>query len=66
EGTVMKGLNVLKDGSDPVALADDQYPAWLWLLFEPKPDYSVAANRYSRSYMRHQSQMKIKTNALKK
>ncbi|TXT07238.1 hypothetical protein VHUM_03408 [Vanrija humicola] len=33
----MPGLNVFKDGADPVALADEEYPAWLWtLLEEPK------------------------------
>ncbi|KAI6348042.1 hypothetical protein MCOR25_010854 [Pyricularia grisea] len=30
KGTVLKGLNYFKDKSDPVALADDAYPAWLW------------------------------------
>ncbi|KAL1411682.1 hypothetical protein Q8F55_002648 [Vanrija albida] len=36
-GTAMPGLNVFKDGADPVALADEEYPAWLWtLLEEPK------------------------------
>lgn len=31
-GTVMKGLSVVKDQPDPIALPDDQYPAWLWGL----------------------------------
>ncbi|GAA5832072.1 hypothetical protein JCM11251_002807 [Rhodosporidiobolus azoricus] len=31
-GTVMKGLNYIKDGQDPVALEDSEYPAWLWTL----------------------------------
>lgn len=30
EGTVLNGLNYLKNKTDPVALADDAYPAWLW------------------------------------
>ncbi|KAH8675674.1 mitochondrial ribosomal protein L37-domain-containing protein [Xylariales sp. PMI_506] len=30
EGTVLAGLNYLKNKTDPVALADDAYPAWLW------------------------------------
>jgi large subunit ribosomal protein L54 len=34
----MPGLSVLKDKPDPVALPDDQYPAWLWTLLDaPKP-----------------------------
>ncbi|RSH92235.1 hypothetical protein EHS25_008650 [Saitozyma podzolica] len=36
-GTVLSGLSILKDQPDPVALPDDQYPAWLWtILDEPK------------------------------
>jgi large subunit ribosomal protein L54 len=30
EGTVLTGLNYFKNKTDPVALADDAYPAWLW------------------------------------
>lgn len=26
----MTGLNYLKDGKDPVALKDEEYPEWLW------------------------------------
>ncbi|KAI6785630.1 54S ribosomal protein-like protein [Emericellopsis cladophorae] len=34
EGTVMKGLNYLKNGEDPVAMKDEEYPAWLWECLE--------------------------------
>ena len=27
---MLTGLNYLKSGSDPVALKDEEYPAWLW------------------------------------
>lgn len=30
EGTVITGLNYLKDGKDPVAMKDEDYPEWLW------------------------------------
>ena len=30
EGTVFAGLNYLKDGQDPVAKRDEEYPEWLW------------------------------------
>lgn len=30
EGTVLTGLNYFKNKTDPVALADDAYPEWLW------------------------------------
>lgn len=29
-GNALRGLNYLKSGSEPVALEDDAYPAWLW------------------------------------
>ena len=29
-GTVLNGLNYFKGKQDPVALADNEYPAWLW------------------------------------
>ncbi|GAP83493.1 putative ribosomal protein subunit L37 [Rosellinia necatrix] len=30
EGTIMTGLNYFKNQTDPVAMADDAYPEWLW------------------------------------
>jgi hypothetical protein len=27
-------LNFLKDRQDPVALADDEYPSWLWTILD--------------------------------
>ncbi|KAI3660206.1 hypothetical protein MP638_004480 [Amoeboaphelidium occidentale] len=32
EGTVLSGLNLLKNGKDPVAFSDDKYPEWLFEL----------------------------------
>ena len=29
-GTVLAGLNYFKNQTDPVAMADNKYPAWLW------------------------------------
>ncbi|KAF4988332.1 hypothetical protein FGRMN_9840 [Fusarium graminum] len=29
-GTVLNGLNYVKNGQDPVAKNDDEYPEWLW------------------------------------
>ncbi|KAI0175707.1 mitochondrial ribosomal protein L37-domain-containing protein [Hypoxylon sp. FL1284] len=34
EGTVLNGLNYFKNRTDPVALADDAYPTWLWSCLE--------------------------------
>ncbi|OCF32581.1 50S small subunit ribosomal protein L37 [Kwoniella heveanensis CBS 569] len=33
-GTTMTGLSILKDKPDPVALADEEYPAWLWTILD--------------------------------
>ena len=33
-GTVLNGLNYIKGKSDPVALADEAYPPWLWNCLE--------------------------------
>ncbi|KAJ4295889.1 hypothetical protein N0V88_004591 [Collariella sp. IMI 366227] len=33
-GTPLNGLNYFKGKTDPVALADDAYPAWLWNCLE--------------------------------
>lgn len=37
-GQKLKGLNLLKGKEDPVALADEEYPAWLWTILDPKPN----------------------------
>ena len=36
KGTILKGINVLKDKSDPVAKADEEYPSWVWDLAKEK------------------------------
>jgi len=36
ENTVLEGLAWLKDQPPVLAMADDQYPPWLWKLLEPK------------------------------
>ena len=37
-GTVLKGLNFMKNKQDPVALDDHEYPAWLWTALHNKGD----------------------------
>ncbi|SPO00958.1 related to mitochondrial ribosomal protein L37p [Cephalotrichum gorgonifer] len=52
-GTVLTGLNYFAGKQDPVALPDDEYPAWLWRCLEyPKNDTSAAdgaADEFSKS-----------------
>ncbi|KAL2178745.1 mitochondrial 54S ribosomal protein mL54 [Thermothelomyces heterothallicus CBS 202.75] len=54
EGTVLNGLNYFKGKSDPVALADDAYPAWLWKCLEVQKktdaaDTADAGDEFSKS-----------------
>ncbi|PIB00627.1 hypothetical protein CB0940_01741 [Cercospora beticola] len=37
-GTVLKGLNFMKNKQDPVALEDHEYPSWLWTALHDKGD----------------------------
>ena len=64
-GTVLQGLNILKDGSDPVALPDEEYPPWLWTLLDTnKVEYSDS-EKLSRKYLRMRNKDLIKSNAIK-
>lgn len=40
-GTVLKGLNFMKNKPDPIAMEDHEYPDWLWTVLEPKKDDSL-------------------------
>ncbi|TPX64477.1 hypothetical protein SpCBS45565_g05872 [Spizellomyces sp. 'palustris'] len=66
EGTVLKGLNILKDGKDPVALADDAYPDWLWSLLDPPKKDWTPEEQLSRKYLRKLTKEKIKANSIAK
>ncbi|KAI8324788.1 hypothetical protein GQ54DRAFT_295943 [Martensiomyces pterosporus] len=55
-GTVLKGLNIYKDGKDPVALKDEEYPDWLWTLLDEVPEESMD----ERARQRHQRSRAIK------
>ncbi|KAL2911520.1 hypothetical protein HK105_209009 [Polyrhizophydium stewartii] len=66
EGTVLKGLNVLKDGKDPVAKADSGYPAWLWTLLDPKEPPVEKKDQLSIHHLRSLSREKIRAFALSK
>lgn len=37
-GTVLKGLNFMKNKQDPVAMEDHEYPAWLWDVLAEKKE----------------------------
>jgi large subunit ribosomal protein L54 len=42
-GTPLKGLNFYKDRQDPIALADEEYPAWLWTVLDRQEKGAEAA-----------------------
>ncbi|KAJ2456035.1 hypothetical protein EV183_000378 [Coemansia sp. RSA 2336] len=47
-GTVLKGLNIYKDGKDPVALKDEEYPEWLWTLLDKVPEEQLPEREKQR------------------
>lgn len=58
--TVMPGLNWLKGQEPVVALADDEYPPWLWTILEPR--------KYSKEEMQpgekgHQAKLRTERRA---
>ncbi|KAJ2745031.1 hypothetical protein GGI20_002479 [Coemansia sp. BCRC 34301] len=55
-GTQLKGLNIYKEGKDPVALKDEEYPAWLWTLLDEVPE----AEKTEREQQRLQRSRAIK------
>ncbi|GAA5968419.1 hypothetical protein JCM11641_007629 [Rhodosporidiobolus odoratus] len=71
-GTVLKGLNYLKDGSDPIAKEDHEYPEWLWTLVDAAPkETAEGANeaeklRVEKKELKRQRKVAIKAaNSLK-
>ncbi|CAN6674862.1 large ribosomal subunit protein mL54 [Trichomonascus vanleenenianus] len=64
-GTVLKGINVRKNGEDPVALPEDQYPDWLWeVLDENVKTQKLEANPEKKAALerRQANREKIKSN----
>ncbi|KAK6358475.1 hypothetical protein TWF730_007809 [Orbilia blumenaviensis] len=66
-GTIMKGINYNKKLQDPVALPDEEYPAWLWTVLEdrrpilssaPQLSSEDAADLYSKSKGRRKAAQK--------
>ncbi|KAJ1733395.1 hypothetical protein H4S06_001592 [Coemansia sp. BCRC 34490] len=47
-GTVLKGLNIYKDGKDPVALKDEEYPDWLWTIMDEVPKEGLSEREGQR------------------
>ena len=60
KGTVLKGINYMKDGKDPVALDDSEYPEWLWDLLDEKKQKQKSSKPANRQYHRKQNRDAIR------
>lgn len=49
KGTVLTGLNISAAGQDPVAMADEEYPDWVWTLTEPKQKKFAPEEQFSKA-----------------
>lgn len=56
----MKGINYMKDGKDPVALADDAYPEWLWEINDPELRKARIANPLDKKHHKEARRQAIK------
>lgn len=60
KGTVLKGIQYLKDKPEPVALDDSEYPDWLWDLLDEKKLKQKTSKPANRQHHRKQSREAIK------
>ena len=61
-GTIIKGVNFYKNGSDPVAKLDEEYPDWLWELLDEEVirQKELEQDKFSRKSHRRDRREKIK------
>ena len=60
KGTVLKGINYMNEGKDPVALDDNEYPEWLWDLLDEKKQKQKSSKPANRQYHRKQNRDAIR------
>ncbi|GJJ70036.1 large subunit ribosomal protein L54 [Entomortierella parvispora] len=60
EGMVLKGINYMKDGKDPIALADDAYPEWLWEINDPEIRKARVADPLDKKHHKEARRQAIK------
>ncbi|KAF2773321.1 hypothetical protein EJ03DRAFT_341107 [Teratosphaeria nubilosa] len=65
-GTVLKGLNFMKNQQDPVAKEDSEYPPWLWTVLEKKKDDDAAAAVEGDLYAKSKKQRQKAAKALRR
>ncbi|KAJ1505080.1 hypothetical protein HMI54_006326 [Coelomomyces lativittatus] len=66
EGTPIKGINIFKDGKDPVALKDEDYPEWLWTCDAPPKKEFTKEEENTKRYAKFVRKQKIKDHNFKK
>lgn len=64
EQRLCKGINYLKEGSDPPLLADSEYPEWLWSILDdkkkPKADEESPVDINNKTLWRRKRKLKIR------
>ncbi|KAI9492786.1 mitochondrial ribosomal protein L37-domain-containing protein [Zychaea mexicana] len=60
KGQTLTGINFLKEGKDPVALDDSEYPDWLWDLLDEKKQKQKTTKPTNRTYHRKKNRDAIK------
>ncbi|KAK7206168.1 mitochondrial ribosomal protein L37-domain-containing protein [Myxozyma melibiosi] len=64
EGTRLTGCNVFKNKDEPLALADEEYPDWLWEILDPEAQQKkldADPERKAKREWRARMRRKIKT-----
>ncbi|ORZ17197.1 mitochondrial ribosomal protein L37-domain-containing protein [Absidia repens] len=59
-GVTLNGINFLKDGKDPIALEDTEYPMWLWDLLDEKKQKQKTTKPTHRQFHRKKNRDAIK------
>ncbi|CAG8669352.1 7812_t:CDS:2 [Dentiscutata erythropus] len=59
---LFKGINFLKNGSDPIAKLEEEYPFWLWELLDEEKQKAQSQDPNSRSYHRRERKKMVKNN----
>ncbi|CAK4032381.1 Hypothetical predicted protein [Lecanosticta acicola] len=65
-GTVLKGLNFMKNKEDPVALDDKEYPDWLWSALEKSKPEATEGGAEGDLFSKSKKQRRIAAKALRK
>ncbi|KAI0896953.1 mitochondrial ribosomal protein L37-domain-containing protein [Annulohypoxylon nitens] len=59
EGTILTGINYFKNKEDPIALADDAYPSWLWTCIETEKKEEESAEDLGDEFSKSKKQRRL-------